>query len=222
MTEHFRNIVCRSFFAAIFTCTVFVTANHGFQSISDESDQDWYNKGVKQLSGKKFEDAIYSFTKCLVINSNNADCPVKRGAAYSRSDKYIAALADLDKAVEIAPGNPTAQFERGKLAIGDYSIPFYSKAIELKPDFADACFERALTYSFTDKVKAFNDYNKTIELDPSYLEAYIGRGNIHQLNDELELAIADYSSAIRIEPNSRTYYIRALTYFDFGKYSPAI
>ncbi len=183
----------------------------------------WLEAGEKELTAEKFDDAVYSFTRCLVIKNDHAACLVNRGKAYSKLKKYLEAFDDLDKAVQIAPEMPEAFLERGKIAIGsDEKIKYFTKAVELKPDYAEGYYGLGLYYFLTDSKKSYTNYSKAIELDPTNFEAFISRGNIHQLNNKMELAIADYSRAIRINPDGRTYYIRALTYFDFRKYSKAI
>jgi tetratricopeptide (TPR) repeat protein len=68
----------------------------------------------------------------------------------------------------------------------DKAISDYSKAIELKPDFADAYYNRGLayfrkgsSYNFEPHKKAINDFTKAIELQPDFADAYYNRAVTH-------------------------------------------
>jgi tetratricopeptide (TPR) repeat protein len=57
------------------------------------------------------------------------------------------------------------------------AIVAYTKAIEMKPNYAEAFYNRGLVYkNLGDYVQAIRDYNKAIELNPKFVEAYHERG----------------------------------------------
>lgn len=80
------------------------------------------------------------------------------------------------KAPRVEEGELTAQqwFERGASATDfDEKIRFYSEAIRLKPDFADAFYNRGLArYNNGDLSGATEDYDQAIHLEPDYASAY--------------------------------------------------
>ena len=56
----------------------------------------------------------------------------------------------------------------------------YDKAVELKPDYADAWYNKACSYSLKgDKGKSLENLRKAIELDPKYKK-------MSNLDDEFE------------------------------------
>ena len=58
-----------------------------------------------------------------------------------------------------------------------YAIASFDKAIELKPDYHEAYYERGNAYNINGEYsKAIDDYNKTLEFYPQYAEAYKKRG----------------------------------------------
>ncbi|HNW98060.1 MAG TPA: tetratricopeptide repeat protein [Bacteroidales bacterium] len=94
------------------------------------------------------------------------------------------------------------------------AINSYTKAIEIKPDYAEAYNNRGNAY-FQQKLydKAMNDYVKAIELKPDYTEAYYDRGNIYLNQGEYDKAIADYNKTIEIDPGyARAYNNRGYVY----------
>ena len=92
---------------------------------------------------------------------------MNRGIAYSKTDNFSAAFAD------------------------------FNKAIELKPDFAEAYMNRGDIY-IKNKGEfdfAFADFDKAIELNPKLTGAYMHRGAAYFAKGENDRAIADYSKA---------------------------
>jgi predicted O-linked N-acetylglucosamine transferase (SPINDLY family) len=75
-------------------------------------------------------------------------------------------------------------------------------AISLKPDFAEAHFNRGNALQKLNQfTAAIESYDKAIRLKPDYAEAYSNRGNALLLSKEFVSAIASYDKAIRIKPD---------------------
>jgi len=94
----------------------------------------------------------------------------------------------------------------------------YTKAIESKPDFANAYYNRGYVYIETRKYKlAISDLDKAIEIDPDYAAAYHVRGIAYFYKKKYLQAIADYSKAIEIDPGNIKFHISRLSaYFKLG------
>lgn len=71
----------------------------------------------------------------------------RRGSAFASRQDYEHALADMNRACELAPDNPEYFFERGvvyrKTAKLEPAIKDLNRALELKPDYVSALLERA-------------------------------------------------------------------------------
>ena len=72
--------------------------------------------------------------------------------------------------------NPEAYLYRGlafsKLGLYDVAISYYTKAIELNPDYAAAYYNRGTAYARQENYdQADSDYTQAIELNPKYAEA---------------------------------------------------
>ena len=66
------------------------------------------------------------------------------------------------------------------LELGNYNeaIDDYTKAIKLKPDYAEAFYSRGNSKAkLKDYNGAISDYTKAIEFNPDYLDAYLNRAN---------------------------------------------
>ncbi len=82
------------------------------------------------------------------------------------------------------------------------AITYYTNAIDLKPDFANAYTNRGNTYHNKGEFDlAIKDHTTAIELDLDYADAYYNRGNVYYSTDEVDLAISDYNKAIQLKPN---------------------
>jgi len=66
----------------------------------------------------------------------------------------------------------------------------YTKAIELKPDYADAYNNRGNAYAAKGQhEQASADYTKAIELQPDYASVYNNRGNAYSGKMKYDQAI---------------------------------
>jgi len=149
---------------------------------------------------------------------------IKRGKELLEQKQYYAASQAFDAAVKLDPASATALCFRGKLQVerekGNADL---AKAIELKPDYADAYYERGLKNDLgNDRAGAMRDYNKAIELNPRFLEAYRTRAVLFLLDGKGALAIADYTKIIELKPDGESYYMRGNSYLEIGQDAKAI
>jgi len=103
-------------------------------------------------------------------------------------------------------------------------IEFYTKAIQLDPNYKDAYNNRGIAkYNLGKYTEAITDYDKAIQLDPNYKAAYNNRGiSKNNLGKHTE-AITDYDKAIQLDPNYKdAYNNRGNVKDDLGKYTEAI
>jgi lipoprotein NlpI len=98
------------------------------------------------------------------------DALANRAAAYSLKGDYDAAIADLDRAIDLSTDKELF-YLRGRAYSSTGS---YKKSIE--------------------------DYDRAIELDPTYRDALYSRGVSHGQQQEYGLAIADFRRAIEADP----------------------
>src|SRR5271165_7040006 len=111
--------------------------------------------------------------------------------------------AEADPPVE--PEELTAQqwFERGFNAVDlEEKQRFYSKAIQLKPDYAEALNNLGFArYHEGDLDGAIRDYDEAIRLKPDFAEAFYNRGSARSHKGDLDGAVLDCDEAIRLKPN---------------------
>ena len=104
------------------------------------------------------------------------------------------------------------------------ALDAFAKAIELKPDYAAAYYNRAeADLSLGNYQQAIGDFSKTTELKPDFGEAYYGRGLSYVGLGNYQQAINDCTKAIELKPDLvEAYYGRALSYVVLGNYQQAV
>jgi len=120
------------------------------------------------------------------------------------------AVQQQKKAAEAAPEvqeqELTAQqwFERGFAAIDiGEQLRFYTEALRLKPDYADAFNNRGVARRDKgDLDGALQDFTEAIRLKPDYADAFNNRGVARRDKGDLVGALQDYTEAIRLKPDS--------------------
>ena len=105
----------------------------------------------------------------------------------------------------------TAQqwFERGFAATDvDEQLRFYTEAIRLKPEYADAFINRGNARSEKGDVEgALQDYNEAIRLKPDDAVAFFNRGTERSDKGDADGALQDYTEAIRLKPDDADAFI---------------
>ncbi|MBE8949948.1 MAG: tetratricopeptide repeat protein [Quinella sp. 3Q1] len=103
------------------------------------------------------------------------------------------------------------------------AIKLYNEAIEFKPDYAEAYYNRGNTYKNLRKYEqAIQDYNKAIELKPNYAEAYNNRGTSYRSLKQDEQAIQDFNKALKFKQHEFIYANRGMVYEKLEQYERAI
>ncbi len=106
----------------------------------------------------------------------------------------------------------------------DLAIEDFTRAIELKPDYAIAYNNRGAVYrSKGEHDLAIDDCDKAIQLKSDYAEPYSNRGSAYRNKGEYDRAIEDYNKAVQLKPNFvQAYYNRGLAYHEKGELDIAI
>lgn len=155
--------------------------------------------------------------------------------SYYLNSKNSLAIERIEAAITLLPSNVKpdglagAYFQLGWLYQEppeklDAAIDSYNKAIQLKPDFAAAYYNRGDAYYTQNKLnEAIKDFEKAITFSPGKTEAYYNLGNIFVKQNKIYSALACYNAVIQLEPNFfQAYNNRGIIYLEHDKPDDAI
>jgi tetratricopeptide (TPR) repeat protein len=149
------------------------------------------------------------------IAHNLAYAHLYRGEAWERRKNGPAALADLDRAVGLAPGNPDMLAARGRVraAAGDRegARDDYDAAITVDPRHPGARIGRGIMAAESGAFQeALADFTMALEADPGNVAANLNIGVLHLNRGEDAAALPFFTRAAEIDPgNAATFYGRA-------------
>ncbi|MDD3953249.1 MAG: tetratricopeptide repeat protein [Lentisphaeria bacterium] len=141
-----------------------------------------------------WQDSVALYDHTLKVTDHNWVIYNNRGAVYNDRGNYRQAIEDLNKAIEI------------------------------KPDYADAYSNRGAAYKGLGNYRqAIEDYNRAIGIKPNEAMAFSNRGNAYKGLGNVRQAIEDYNRAIEIKPDeAMAYGNRGVAYKGLGNYRQAI
>jgi tetratricopeptide (TPR) repeat protein len=138
------------------------------------------------------------------------------------------ALADLDEALRLEPGNEEAHSTRGTIHLmrGDYvrARADLDEAVRLSPGSSAAWNNRGLVrMNQGDPVGAREDFTRAIELSPRSAEGYLNRAVALGAMGQYREAGSDIAQAIAILPdNARAHLLRGANHLALGDAAGAV
>ena len=164
------------------------------------------NRGMTLHALKRFDEALASYDRALVLQPQFAAAHSHRGATLKALKRFDEALASYDRALALWPDYAEALTNRGvtlnALERFDEALASYGRALELDPDDADAHSNRGVTLH---KLKRFEEalasYDRALALRPDYAEAHSNRGNALHGLERFEEAVASYDRALALRPD---------------------
>lgn len=176
------------------------------QSVSElENGSRWLKEG-------RWEDAEAAFSRWIALHPQDPLGYVGRGDTLARSvndaEKLQRALADFDRALQLAPDQPALFFlkrgqvlsnlDRDREAVGDFN-----RALAQTPDDPLALSMRARNlWALGDLLPALADLDRAIELSPQLPLARGLRGLARVQIGQLEDGIEDLELAVALDPQS--------------------
>lgn len=168
-----------------------------------------------------WEAVIAIGEQVLGLNTNHAEAHtltvaayIQRGTTHHEAGRYVEALRDFTRAIELEPNNAELYYLRGYTfdeaatrghLTGDYvrAITDKNRAIELNPDNAVYYYSRGWSYDEAarrghpvgDYAKAIADKSRAIELDPNNSQYFYSRGQSYSALQDWESAFRDYRRA---------------------------
>lgn len=137
----------------------------------------------------------------IATSPNDASAYRARGMIYYRNNQSSDALADLDRAVQLAPRNAGYRYDRGNIhfRLKDYGLAEadYSEAIRLNPQSASPLAARGVVHRLEKRYDAaLSDLDAALAINPRYDYAQVNRGLVQREKGDLPKALSDLSAVI--------------------------
>jgi tetratricopeptide (TPR) repeat protein len=159
---------------------------------------DYYiNRSSYHSLKTRYAPALMDVERSIAIDPNNYRAYFNRAFIYTKTDRDRLALTDLDRALKLAPQATDTHTMQGKIY---RKLKQYPQAIS----------------SFTNAINIVS--NKSDRQDN--LESYLSlRAETYALDRQYNLAIADYTQAIKLNPKVSSYYAyRGNAYYSLKQY----
>ena len=139
-----------------------------------------------------------------------ADAPVLIGA-LSDADEVVRTLAEHSvwqvwgrSGDAEADGLLQAGIEQMSRGDGPAAVETFTKAIQRKPDFAEAWNKRATVYFLMgEHEKSLKDCDEVMKRNPAHFGALAGYGQIYLQLDQPDRALVYFRRALQVNPNMR-------------------
>ncbi len=183
--------------------------------LDPNNDRYYFSRALKYYYNKKdYDRAIADYTEAIRISPNWVRIG-SRGDVYLEKGDYNRAIADYTEAIRLDP-NSSTYYSRGKgyLEKGDYAnaIADLETSLQLKPD---AKYVQDKLAEARRKAGYGGSYTSGGSSNPSAAKAAFERGKAARDNKDHDLAIREFTEAIRLDPNGdySYYFNRGLIYY---------
>jgi tetratricopeptide (TPR) repeat protein len=171
--------------------------------------KDRYEQILKKIG---YKETDIEFKLILIVNiGDDEDRDIELDNFTIKNPKYFGGFY---KKGLIALNN-----KKNKIAIYNFT-----KAIELKHDYAEAYNDRGNAYARLNRYEeAIVEYNEAVKLKPDFVYAYNNRGNAYRRLHKYEDAIFDFNKAIQMKSDYVVAYNnRGIVYCELMKFEEAM
>lgn len=189
-----------------------------------------FNLAIAQQDVKDYSGAGETYARLLKNYPRYDNGYMGRARLALATGDTIAAIADLDRTIELNKNQAGAYVLRAEIALkGDEkrlpdALSNLDEAIRLQPKEAGLYINRAFVrYKLDDYRGALADYETSITLDPVNPIPYFNRGLLRMETLDNDRALSDFTRVLQLKPDDyRALYNRATIYTAKKEYKSAI
>ncbi len=143
---------------------------------------------------------------------NAAVAQYSLGAAYLKEQDYVSAETYINSAVQLAPNNYKAWYNKAILNLrqnkNKSALEAINNCLQINP-YPKAYFTRALIYQESGQIQlALNDANATLQYEPQNARALYIKADCLEQQNNLAEAIVNYTAAIQHEDTEPLFFKR--------------
>ncbi|HEY2120804.1 MAG TPA: tetratricopeptide repeat protein [Candidatus Acidoferrum sp.] len=190
-------------------------ADAGIQMYDIKKDPFWMQKALAAaLQAQQLNDSLPEVHSTL-------------GSVYSKLGKNNEAIAELKRAISLAPSSDLGYRRLGIVYLtsgrSDQAFEAFKKAIELNPYYWANQNQLGNAYfTLGDYQKALDAFQQVIVLAPDLDVGYQNVGNVYNAQGKYQEAIPFYQKSLQIQPFYSTYGNLGTAYFGLKQYPKAV
>ena len=183
-----------------------------------------YNENKDSLWTQK---ALGAALQAQRLNDNLPEVHFSLGDVYNASGKTAEAIAELKRALQLAPNSDVGYRGLGKayLTLGqkEQALQAYQKAVEINPYYWVNYNSLGQAYSQLGEYdKALIALRRVIELEPENSFGYLNVGVIYFQQGKYEECLPYFQKSLKIQPDDKTYSDLGTTYFYLKRYNDSV
>jgi eukaryotic-like serine/threonine-protein kinase len=183
-----------------------------------------YNENKDSLWTQK---ALGAAQQAQRLNNNLPEVHFSLGDVYNASGKTAEAIAELKRALQLAPNSDVGYRGLGKayLTLGqkEQALQAYQKAVEINPYYWFNYNSLGQAYSQLGEYdKALSALRHVIELEPGNSFGYLNVGVVYFQQGKYEECLPYFQKSLQIQPDDKTYSNLGAAYFYLKRYNDSV
>lgn len=167
----------------------------------------WHNRVLCHLRGEQYDTALAELDTMITRWRNYAPSYAMQADAYMQKKDTAAAVAALDKSLEIDPYDGQTWAARSIISLSreewQEAEKYLDKAVHLQPKNANCLINRALARFNQNNLRgAMADYDLALDLEPNNFLGHYNRGLLRAQVGDDNRAITDFDFVLRLEPDN--------------------
>ena len=176
---------------------------------------------------RRYKEAVTDASAALALNAKLVEAYQIRSLSYAQEKDLALAVADIDKAVNLAPTAATNYILMPQLYINcrraEQGLEDLKRRLSQDANNTNLLLAHAeLANYLKNNAMALADVSKAISIEPTLTRALYARAGIYQELGKPAQAADDYTQCVKLDPSSvKPYKLRAACYVEMGQFEKA-